>query len=393
MTIAAVIVAAGSGLRAGGERPKQYQVIGGKPVIWWSIKAFCSHPRISYVQPVIGDGHLDMFKQATGGLAVAEPVIGGPTRQESCRLGISAVVGQKPSALLIHDAARPFVTPEIIDRVIVALDAHEGAIPALAVADTVKRAPHGLIETTVDRAGLWTAQTPQGFRFDAIRNAHNRAAAAGVLNLTDDAAVAEWAGMKIAIVNGAADNRKITTGNDVIAADRIMQAQRLAGLPDIRVGQGIDFHSFEAGDSVILCGISIPYDKKLKGHSDADVAMHALTDAILGAIAEGDIGHHFPPSDMQWKGAASRIFLEKAAALVAGRGGGIMHVDLTVLAEAPRIGPYVAAMRANLCSILGLSADRVAIKATTTERMGFIGRGEGVAALATATVRLPLTAP
>lgn len=389
MTVAAVIVAGGSGLRAGGETPKQYQLIGGKPMIWWTLKAFAEHPGVAYVQPVIGEGHVVMFDRAVGGLKVEPPVTGGVTRQESCRAGLEAVAHRQPGKVLIHDGARPFASADLINHVIAWLDRHKAVVPGMSVAETLKRAPGGIVKETVDRSAMWTAQTPQGFDFETILAAHRNARESGILNLTDDAAVAERAGIEIAMVPGRSENRKLTTAEDMAAADRAMMAVRLADLPDIRVGQGIDVHPFEAGNQVMLCGVAVPHDLGLKGHSDADVAMHALTDAIFGAIGEGDIGVHFPPSDAQWKGAASSIFLRKAVESVGQRGGLIANVDITILAEAPRIAPHISAMKIILAALLEIAPERIAIKATTTETLGAIGRREGIAAFATATVRLP----
>ena len=389
MTVAAVIVAGGSGLRAGGEGPKQYQMIGGKPVIWWTLQAFASHPGISYVQPVIGEGHEKMYVAAAGDLRIEPPVTGGATRQDSCRAGLEALARHKPEKVLIHDAARPFASRDLISHVIAWLDRHGAVVPGLPVAETLKLAPGGIVKATVDRSGLWTAQTPQGFSFDAILAAHRAALAAGTGDMTDDAAVAERAGIEIAMIPGRIENRKLTTAEDIDTAHRVMISAQLTNLPDIRVGQGIDIHPFEDGSSVTLCGVAIPYSQRLKGHSDADVAMHALTDAIFGAIGEGDIGTHFPPSDPQWRGAASSIFLAKAVELVRSRGGMIANADITILAEAPRIGPHVEAMKAKLALLLGIAKDRIAVKATTMERLGAIGRGEGIMAFASATVRLP----
>jgi 2-C-methyl-D-erythritol 4-phosphate cytidylyltransferase/2-C-methyl-D-erythritol 2,4-cyclodiphosphate synthase len=389
MKVAAVIVAGGSGLRAGGEKPKQYQPIGGKPLIWWTLKAFSEHPGITHVQPVIAQGHQAMFAEATGGLPVDVPVIGGATRQESCRIGIEAAARHDPHKVLIHDAARPFASRDLISHVIAWLDRHPGIIPCLPVADTLKYAPGGLVQRTVDRAGMWSAQTPQGFDFKAILAAHRAAVAEGAIDLTDDAAVAERAGIEVAVIAGRSENRKITTAEDIEKAGRFLMEQSLARLPEVRVGQGIDIHPFAPGDAVTLCGVRIPHSRRLKGHSDADAALHALTDAILGALGEADIGSHFPPSEAQWKDAASARFLEFAVRQVERRGGLIANVDVTILAEAPRIAPHIVAMKAVLAPLLGLSPDRIAIKATTTEKLGAIGRGEGIAAFAMATLRLP----
>ncbi len=389
MTVVAVIVAGGSGLRAGGGIPKQYQLIGGKPVIWWTLRAFAEHPGIAQVQPVIGQGHEEMFANAIKGLGVEPPVTGGATRQESCWAGLEALAGHRLDGVLIHDGARPFVSTELISQVIASLERHDAVVPGLPVAETLKLAPGGIVQKTVDRNGMWMAQTPQGFKFEAILAAHRAAHNSGMNNLTDDAAVAERAGIDIAMVPGLSENRKLTTAEDIERADRTMMAARLADLPDIRVGQGIDIHPFMAGVAVILCGVTIPFDRKLQGHSDADVAMHALTDAIFGAIGKGDIGFHFPPSDMQWKGAASSIFLRKAVECVNQRRGLIANVDITILAEAPRVASHIPAMKALLAPLLGISPDRIAIKATTAEKLGAIGRKEGIAAFATAMVRLP----
>lgn len=389
MTVAAVIVAGGSGLRAGGERPKQYQVIGGKPVIWWTCRAFLDHPAIDHVQAVIGAGHEDMFSAATQGLDIGPPVIGGATRQESCRIGIEAVERHRPAKVLIHDAARPFATPDLIGDVVGWLDRFPAVVPGLPVADTLKFAPGGIVSRTVDRAAIWSAQTPQGFHYDGILAAYRKAEAEKTKNLTDDASVAEQAGIAIAMISGRLENRKLTTAEDIRIADRDMTASQYQSLPDIRVGQGVDIHPFSAGSVVTLCGIAIPHSQGLKGHSDADAAMHALTDAILGAIGEGDIGVHFPPSDPQWKGAASKIFLARAMTLLEKKGGCLANADITILAEVPKIAPHVSEMKEFLSPLLRLDPGRIAIKATTTERLGAIGRKEGIMAFATVTVRLP----
>lgn len=389
MSVAAVIVAGGSGFRAGSELPKQYQLIGGHPMIWWTLRAFLEHPGIRHVQCVISPEHQQLFEAAAGSLKNVSVCFGGSTRQESCRAGITACLGSGCSKVLIHDAARPFVSADLISHIIAELDRSEAVIPGLPIADTVKHAPAGLIQRTVDREGLWSVQTPQGFSLDAIHKAHESAYSNNVQGLTDDASVAEAFGLRVRIIAGRAANRKITTADDLKEADRQLSTARLEQLLDIRMGQGIDFHEFAPGKFVILCGVRIPHSHALKGHSDADAAMHALTDAIFGAIGEGDIGTHFPPSDPQWKGAASSIFLSKAVDLVAARGGIISNADITILAEAPRIGPHVQAMRAVLAPLLALAPERIAIKATTTEKLGAIGRKEGLAAFAIATVRLP----
>jgi 2-C-methyl-D-erythritol 4-phosphate cytidylyltransferase / 2-C-methyl-D-erythritol 2,4-cyclodiphosphate synthase len=389
MTVAAVIVAGGSGLRAGGGTPKQYQLIGGKPVIWWTLKSFLDHPAISHVQAVVAAGHEAMFKAATAGLKLSPIVIGGATRQESCRLGLEACSQLNFQKVMIHDAARPFVSSDLISNVIAELDHATAVIPGLPVADTMKYAPGGVITKTVDRSAMWFVQTPQGFDFDKILEAHRKAAREDQTGLTDDAAVAEFAGMQVRIIAGEQQNKKLTTSADVDIANTELTQRMFVERPDIRTGQGIDFHVFAPGKSVMLCGVAIPHTHKLKGHSDADVALHALTDAILGAIGEGDIGTHFPPSDAQWKNAASSIFVQKAMDLLGARGGVLANVDITILAEVPKVSPHITAMKEALSPLLQISAERIAIKATTTEKLGAIGRKEGMAAFAIATVRLP----
>jgi 2-C-methyl-D-erythritol 4-phosphate cytidylyltransferase/2-C-methyl-D-erythritol 2,4-cyclodiphosphate synthase len=299
------------------------------------------------------------------------------------------MTAEPPDRVLIHDAARPFVGGAVIDRVLDALDGRQAVLPALPLTDSLKRANDGHVTGSIDRASLWRAQTPQGFRYDAILAAHRAAASSDLPEFTDDAGVAEWVGLDVVLVEGAEDNVKLTTAEDIAAADRMlaMKAAPIAGT--LRVGTGYDVHAFGPGDAVILCGVRIPHPKKLVGHSDADVGLHALTDAILGAIADGDIGVHFPPSDARWRGAPSERFLSDAASRVRARGGTIDNVDVTFLCESPRIGPHRDAMRARLAEILGLDVSRISVKATTNEGLGFIGRGEGIAAMATATVRLP----
>ena len=380
----ALILAGGSGTRLGADVPKQYLDLGGRAVLRRSIGAFRNHPAVSAVRVVIGSGDRALYDRAVEGLDLPPPAEGGATRQESGLRGLESLAEFAPDLVLIHDAARPFVDAATIDRVIAALDTHPAALPGVPVADTLKKAegsPH-LVGDTVDRASLWRAQTPQGFRYADILAAH-RAAAGN--NLTDDAAVAQQAGLAVAMVLGSEDNYKITTRDDLERA-----ARHLGGhMSEFRTGSGFDVHAFGTGTHVTLCGVDVPHDRGLEGHSDADVAMHALTDAILGAIAEGDIGSHFPPSEAKWKGAPSRVFLEHAAKLVAARGGAISNVDVSIICEVPKVGPHRDAMRASLAGILGIDVGRVAVKATTTEQLGFTGRREGIAAQATATVRLP----
>jgi 2-C-methyl-D-erythritol 4-phosphate cytidylyltransferase/2-C-methyl-D-erythritol 2,4-cyclodiphosphate synthase len=394
--IAVVIVAAGRGERAGQstEGPKQYRRIGGMPVIARTIDAFCDHPAIG---PIVVAVHPDdrlLLESSLGRLIERiEVVNGGPTRQASTRLALMALDSASPAKVLIHDGVRPFVDIALIDRVIRAIGPSTGALPALPVSDTLKSAgDDGLITGTVPRERLYAAQTPQGFPFGAIRDAHDRAFQAGRTDFTDDAAIAEWAGLNVAIVAGSADNFKLTWARDIALADQRL-ASTTSGFPDVRTGNGYDVHSFEVGDHVILCGVRIPHSKKLSGHSDADVGLHALTDALLATCGEGDIGTHFPPSDPQWKGAASRLFVEHAAQLVRSRGGRIANADVTLICEAPKIGPHRAAMTAAISEMLGIAAKRISIKATTNEKLGFIGREEGIAAIATASVIYPGEVP
>jgi 2-C-methyl-D-erythritol 4-phosphate cytidylyltransferase / 2-C-methyl-D-erythritol 2,4-cyclodiphosphate synthase len=389
MAVAAVIVAGGSGIRAGGGLPKQYQLIGGRPMIWWTLKAFLEHPAIKFVQAVINPEHSELFEEATRNLKLAPVIHGGANRQDSCRIGVAACLAANCSKVLIHDAARPFVSADLISRVVAELDHVDAVIPGMPVADTIKAAPGGVVERTVDRKGLWAVQTPQGFKLSAIHDAHQKAFVHHLEGLTDDASVAEAYGIHVRIISGREANRKLTTSEDMRYANEALARQAFDERPDIRMGQGIDFHEFTRGNSVTLCGVKIPHTHKLKGHSDADAAMHALTDALLGALGEGDIGTFFPPSDAQWKGAASTIFLRKAVELLHARNGIVANADITLLAEAPKIMPHVAAMKAVLTPLLAITPDRIAIKATTTEKLGAIGRKEGLAAFAIATIRLP----
>jgi 2-C-methyl-D-erythritol 4-phosphate cytidylyltransferase / 2-C-methyl-D-erythritol 2,4-cyclodiphosphate synthase len=385
-TVAAVVVAAGRGLRAGGPLAKQYRTIAGELVIRRSLALFAGHPEIAFVQPVIHPDDRQLFAAAAGELSLAPPVLGGATRQASVRAGLEALEAQAPAIVLIHDAARPFASSALLSRAIAAAGAAPAAIPGLPVVDTVKAVDaDGRVSATLDRAGLRTVQTPQAFAFDRILDAHRRAQAAGREDFTDDAALAEWAGMAVMVFEGEAGNTKLTSADDFLKAER----ERGLRLSDVRTATGFDVHSFAEGDHVMIAGVRIPHGRGLTGHSDADVALHALTDAVLGTIAEGDIGAHFPPNDPQWRGASSDRFLAFAAERVRARGGRIAALDLTLLCESPRIGPYRDAMRERIASIAGISHTRVAVKATTTERLGFVGRGEGIAALATATVRLP----
>ena len=389
--VAAVIVAAGRGHRAGGEVPKQYRHIGGEPVIHAALSAFAGHPQVSSVQPVIHAEDAAAFAAATaglGGLRAAVP--GGASRQASVYAGLQALRGAAPDFVLIHDAARPFVSAALISRAIAAAGEHGAAVPAIAVADTVKKVDaRGTITATIDRNELRIVQTPQAFSYALIVEAHARAAAAERSDFTDDAALAEWAGHPVNVFPGDSGNVKLTTNEDFARAE----ALRMAATGDVRTGNGFDVHAFADGDHIMLGGVRIAHTSGVTGHSDADVALHALVDAILGALAEGDIGQHFPPSDPQWKGAPSEKFLAFACERVRARAGVIVHLDVTIVCEAPRIGPHRDAMRARIAEIAGIAVDRVAVKATTSETLGFTGRREGIVAMATATVRLPWTTP
>lgn len=393
MSVSALIVAAGRGARAASEsgRPKQYCRIGGVPMLERTIGAFATHALIDDILVVIHPDDVPLYETASSSFAarLRPAVPGGSRRQDSVRAGLEALTRGAPSSVLIHDAARPFVDAPLISRVIDSLGAHDGALPCLPVTDTLKRASGGRITGTVERNQLYRAQTPQGFRFEAILAAHRAASAEGDREFTDDAGVAEWFGLDVALVEGSEGNRKLTTLDDLRIADEMLRSENLRPSGTIRVATGYDVHGFGPGEAVILCGVKIPHTKKLSGHSDADVALHALTDALLGVIAEGDIGMHFPPSDARWRGAPSELFLKHAASLLRERGGVIVHVDVTLICEAPRIGPYREPMRAAIAGMLGLDVVRVSIKATTNEGLGFIGRGEGIAAMATATVNLP----
>ncbi|WP_082773422.1 bifunctional 2-C-methyl-D-erythritol 4-phosphate cytidylyltransferase/2-C-methyl-D-erythritol 2,4-cyclodiphosphate synthase [Afipia birgiae] len=383
---AAIIVAAGRGLRAGTGGPKQYRSIGGKTVLSRAMEPFCTHPDVFAVQPVRNPDDADIFDQAVCHLKYQSPVNGGATRQASVRAGLEALASEAPDIVLIHDAARAFVTDKVISRAIDAALITGAAIPVVPVTDTIKVVDAtGAIQATPERGNLRIAQTPQAFRFDAILEAHRRAAREGRDDFTDDAAIAEWAGLTVATFEGDAANMKLTTPEDFAREEARLGAM----LGDIRTGTGYDVHALTDGDHLMLCGVRVPFNRGFLAHSDGDVGLHALVDAILGALAYGDIGSHFPPSDPKWKGAASDQFLKHAAELVGKRGGRIAHLEVTMICEAPKIGPLRDAMRAKIAEITGLPQSRVAVKATTSERLGFTGRQEGIAATASATIRLP----
>ena len=373
MSIAALIVAAGRGTRAGGTLPKQWQPLAGKRVIDHTLQAFQTHPRIDRIVLVIHpDDHSRAAPLQELGITLVE---GGTERSTSVRNGLAAV--QDATHVLIHDAARPCVSRAVIDGVIGAFKDVDAAAPGLAVTDALWRGEAAQVTGTQDRDGLFAAQTPQGFAVPAITAAH----AAYQGPAADDVAVARAAGMMVAITPGTADNLKITTAQDFARAARLLESPL-----DIRTGNGFDVHAFGPGDHVMLCGVKIPHDQGLVGHSDADVGLHTITDAIYGALAMGDIGTHFPPSDPQWKGAESHVFLRHAAALASERGFAITHLDCTLICEHPKIGPHAAAMRTAVAEITGIEVGRVSVKATTSERLGFTGRGEGIACIATATL-------
>ncbi len=380
-TCIALIVAAGHGTRAGEGPPKQYRPVGGVPVLRRTIEAFATHPTVREVQVVITPDHRPFYDEVTSGLALPSPIAGGDTRQESVLRGLEGIAAKAPDLVLIHDAARPFVSADAITATIAALKTHDGALPTIAAADTLKRLSDARVEATIPRDNIALAQTPQGFRFTKILAAHR---AARDTTFTDDAAIAEHAGLTVAAVPGSRLNFKLTTPEDFSMAEAL-----LAHAGTVRTGQGFDVHRFGPGNHVWLCGIQVEHTHGLVGHSDADVGLHALTDALLGAVALGDIGQHFPPSDERWRGAASHIFLTHAAHLIAERGGRIEHVDVTLICERPKVAPHRDAMVGRIAELLKLERTRVSVKATTTEGLGFTGRSEGIAAQAIATVRLP----
>jgi 2-C-methyl-D-erythritol 4-phosphate cytidylyltransferase/2-C-methyl-D-erythritol 2,4-cyclodiphosphate synthase len=383
---AVVLVAAGRGLRAGAGGPKQYREIGGQPVIFRAMEAFSRHPDVFAVQPVVNPDDSAMFTAAVAGLSHEPPANGGATRQASVLAGLEVLAKHKPDIVLIHDAARPFVSQGLISRAIDAASRTGAAIPAIAVTDTIKLiGEDGNVEDTPDRARLRIAQTPQSFRFDVILEAHRRAAKDGRSDFTDDAAIAEWAGLTVATFEGDVANMKLTTPEDFVREE----ARMASLLGDIRTGTGYDVHAFGEGDHVMICGVRVPHTKGFLAHSDGDVGLHALVDAILGALADGDIGSHFPPSDAKWKGASSDQFLKYAIERVAQRGGRVANLEVTMICERPKIGPLRDTMRARIAEISGVDISRVAVKATTSERLGFTGREEGIAATASATIRLP----
>lgn len=383
---AAVVVAAGRGRRSGDGIPKQYRPLAGQSALRRNLRLLSDACGLVPVQVVIHADDRDLYQGAAQGLDLPPPVAGGDTRQASVLAGLAAIEPRSPGHVLIHDAARPFASPQLIARAIEAGRATGAAIPVLRITDTVKTvAADGCIIGTADRDTLRIVQTPQAFAFAPLIEAHRRAEREGLTDFTDDAALLEWAGLTVSTFEGEAGNIKLTTAEDFMRAEAMLRDR----LTDIRTGMGFDVHAFGPGNHVTLGGIAIPHDRGLSGHSDADVVLHALVDAILGALAEGDIGAHFPPSDPQWRGAASEVFLRFAVERVTMRGGVIAHLDVTLVCETPKIGPHRDAMRARIAGIAGIDPGRVAVKATTSEGLGFTGRREGIVAYATATVRLP----
>ena len=381
MRIAAILVAAGSGSRFGATTPKQFTLIGGRPVIRWAAEALLA--RVSLLQPV---GEAVPIHAALAGLAYLPPVPGGATRQASVRAGLEALVPHAPDIVLVHDAARPLIPPGTVEDLLAALEAgFPGAIPGAPVADTLKRAAGNTIETTIVRTNLFRAQTPQAFRFDTLLALHR---AAEDFAATDDAWLLEQAGHAVKIVPGHEENIKMTFPADAVRLDRSLAPPMIP-----RVGTGFDVHVLKAGRKMILCGIEIPVEYGLDGHSDADVGIHALCDAIYGALAEGDIGRHFPPTEGEWKDADSARFLRHAAGRIFARGGFLSNADVTLICERPKITPHAPSMRARLAELLGTDIDRISVKATTTERLGFAGRGEGIAAQAAVCVMVPVHTP
>jgi 2-C-methyl-D-erythritol 4-phosphate cytidylyltransferase/2-C-methyl-D-erythritol 2,4-cyclodiphosphate synthase len=376
MTVTALIVAAGKGERLGGGVPKQYRLLGGKPVLRWAVEAVVKHPAVRSTRVVIAKGQRDSAAAALGGLDVGDLIEGGAERADSVRAGLAAIGGD---AVLVHDAARPFCPAAVIDRLVAQLEFFDGVAPVLAVGDTLSRATNTLDEP-IDRAGLVRVQTPQAFRLEALRRAYRLWSASAP---TDETTVLRAAGLKVATVEGDPALEKLTTVADFERAE-----QWLAGRLSPRTGMGFDVHAFAGEGPVMLGGIAVPHARGLAGHSDADVVLHAITDALLGAGGLGDIGEHFPPSDPRWKGAASDLFLSHAMELLRARGAIIDHVDCTIIAEEPKVGPHRTAMRARIAQIMRLSPDRVSIKATTTEGLGFTGRREGIAAQAVASIRM-----
>ena len=402
---AVIIVAAGRGNRAGGSKnssPKQFQKVGGTSILARTLCKFARNAEIDYITTTIHKDdlrfwknvqlELDQFLTREENQKILQPVIGGNTRQESVFQGLDSISKSTPTKVLIHDAVRPFLINETISELVQAISAESPAVlVAVPVVDTLKQVDDSQIVTgTMNRDGVWQAQTPQGFIFEIIYNAHLEAKKIERNDFTDDTAICEWAGIPVKIVEGERNNIKLTSKDDMRQADFQSKLEKYATLADIRTGTGFDVHQFGEGSMLLLGGIKIKHDKKLIGHSDADVVLHALTDAIFGALAEGDIGFHFPPEDRTWKAANSMIFLERACERVTERNGEISHMDVTIICETPKIEPHRIAIKNKIAKICNLTEDRVSVKATTTEKLGFLGRGEGIACIASATIRLPI---
>ncbi|MDE1174229.1 MAG: bifunctional 2-C-methyl-D-erythritol 4-phosphate cytidylyltransferase/2-C-methyl-D-erythritol 2,4-cyclodiphosphate synthase [Parvibaculaceae bacterium] len=385
--VAALIVAGGRGTRMGEGKPKLYRPAGGETVLRRTLRTFAAHDGIDLIQAVIHPDHIADYEEAARGLPkLLPPCSGGGERQDSVRLGLRALAVHTPGRVLIHDGARPFASPDLITAAIEALDSHQAALPALPVVDTLRRGHDGRAGETLSREALYRVQTPQAFSFQAILKAHETMAGT---SHTDDAAIAQACGIEVALIEGEEDNFKITTAPDIERAERLIKAREQRGMGQVRVGMGYDVHRFGPGESLMLCGVEIVHSHGLIGHSDADVGLHALTDAILGALGDGDIGSHFPPSDPKWRGVGSHLFLAHAARLAAEKGASLNHADITIICERPKVGPHREAMRARIADILAIPLDRVSVKATTTEGLGFTGRAEGIAAQAVATLEFP----
>jgi len=397
MPVAALIVAAGRGSRAGDGIPKQYRPVQGRPILAKTLEAFLAHPDIRHAIVVIHPDDRALYGGTLGALPVSSSAVlpcvyGGETRQDSVRNGLEALAALDPDMVLVHDAARPFASAGLIGRAVEAAQRWGAAVPGVPVTDTIKIiGPESEVVSTPERARLRAVQTPQAFRFRLLLEAHRKASSSNLHGFTDDGALAEWAGLPVHVFDGEADNIKLTHPADFADAERRLKGNAMTYLT--RLGTGFDVHAFGEGDHVWLGGIRVPHDRGVIAHSDGDVILHALTDAILGALADGDIGTHFPPSDPQWRGASSDRFLAHAVALVRDRGGIVDHLDTTLLCEKPRLGPHREAMRQRIAEIAGLRLDQVSLKATTTEKLGFTGRGEGIAAQAAATIRLPEVTP
>ncbi len=390
MNVGVIVVAAGRGVRFGTEVPKQYLRFGGRSTLSYALRAFIEHPLVQRIVTVIHPDDRDAFLSAVPEFADAldsgrlASAFGGATRQASVSEGMEALAESKPDVVLVHDAARPFISCDLVTRAIEAAEKFGAAVPLLPVVDTINQiGPDGRLAGTVDRTSMRVVQTPQAFKFAPLLDAHRAARKAGRLDFTDDGSLIEWRGQKIGGFTGEPDAFKLTIHADIKRAEQIVEQ-----MLESRTATGYDVHAFGPGDHVWLGGVKITHDQALIGHSDADPVLHALTDAILGCLGDGDIGTHFPPSDPQWKGAASHIFLSHAASLVQKRGGRIVHLDATIVCEAPKIGPHREAMRAAIADAAGIGVSRVGLKATTSEKLGFTGRREGIAALATATVKL-----